>query len=199
MFFQFVVRVYPSFDDQANTIVSDRHKGYILSVMLADFIALVIDARTSQSDTGDQLFRHSMNSSIPELDRVKETYINALPDAVMSYIISIPHQHQFPAARVAEQALMYGRSTNGISEATNSANMRARVRGMDMFNVLVALVSMERARSMENQSTARTLLHQFTDFARKKYAAQEALATKGTVRGRNTLSGSFVFNVNRKT
>lgn len=55
----------------------------------------------------------------------------------------------------------------------NSANMVARIRGMDMFNAVAALVMLERARFIKHQTDAENLRHVFTDFARIKYAEME--------------------------
>ena len=85
-----------------------------------------------------------MSSTLAELERVKSSWISRLPDAAKNYISSIPDELQFPIARVAEGGMMYGTSTNGISESMNAANNPARVRGLDMFNACLKLIDLER-------------------------------------------------------
>ena len=59
----------------------------------------------------------------------------------------MPDEHQYPVASiVSSSAKMYGKSTNGMSEAMNSANRPCRVRGMDLFNAFAKLIEMEKER-----------------------------------------------------
>lgn len=143
-FFEFVCRVFPSLDDHENTIVSDRDKGLIKAFSKTFDNAHGFHCSMHRHGkivgrygkaVGEVYMRCIRALSVPELDRIKRTAVQSPEGKVKDYFLSVSDEQLFPCSRTANGEFMYGRSTNGISEAMNSANMRARVQGMDMFRL----------------------------------------------------------------
>ena len=75
---------------------------------------------------------------------------------------------------------MYGKSTNGMSEAMNSANEPCRVEGLDIYQPFGKLVSLEKRRFDKNLENAETRIHRLSEYARVKYE-QNAIVAEGCV------------------
>ena len=105
-------------------------------------------------------------STLSQLEQRKRKYVFKLPAAAKNYILSVCDELLLPIARIAEGGILYGISTNGISEAMNSANQPARIRGLDMFNDYLRLTTLEQTRSHRNMSERS---HVLTEYARVKY------------------------------
>lgn len=201
-FFTFVTRTHGLLDDQRNTIISDREKGLLhaLNKVFRNAKGFQCSRHRRGNIAGRygraavQAFNECVYAtSSVQLESLKGAAVAFLSLSAKNYILNVIDEHQFPVARVDNGGILYERYTNGISEAMNSANMGARVRGMDMFN---ALVSLERERSLKNQNIARTLRHGLTDFARNKYAEIERQSGATSV---SALTGTVTSTISRKT
>ena len=94
---------------------------------------------------------------------------------------------------------MYGKSTNGMSEAMNSANRPSRVRGMDMFNAYATLIEMEQKRFLSNQSEASSRANLFCEYARIKHEKLEVRRRNCVLINANNSSAVVTNNATRET
>ena len=133
-FFKFIMDHYPDIDHPSITIVSDRDKGLVESIssVLPNFNSFFCTRHRSGNIAGGfggeaaRAFQTAVKASAPsQLEKRKRDYIFKLPVAAKNYIRSVRDELQFPIVRITEGEVMYGTSTNGISEAMTSANQPA--------------------------------------------------------------------------
>ena len=87
--------------------------------------------------------------TIEEIKWKKDKYYKRMIQEDIDYLELVPDHEQYPAARLelAENSVMYQRSSSQIVEAMNNANKRMRVRsGVDLVNATLLLLSMESER-----------------------------------------------------
>ena len=180
-FFQFALEHYPCLNQSTTTIISDRDKGLLHAIDLVLPCASGFYCSMHRSDNigkfGKQakaVYLEAVRAkTMEELNRIKNRKIAHLQQSARNAIYSVIDELQFPIARIVTGAKMYGKSTNGMSEAMNSANRPARVRGLDIFNSFGKLIDLEKRRFDENQMKARARTHRLSEYARLKFVENE--------------------------
>ena len=178
-FFRFSREHYPWLNSSTKTIISDRDKGLLnaLSSVFPNACGFYCARHRAENITkqfgkeAEDAFNAAVSSmTLQQLQDVKQNQIGKLSVRAKAYIYLVQDEMQYPIARVIlGSSKMFGKSTNGMSEAMNSANRPARIRGLDMFNAFAKLIEMEKKRFNANKNDAERRAYPLTEYARKKY------------------------------
>ena len=200
-FFEFVVEHFPMLNSSTKTLISDRDKGLMSSLNTVlhatngffcsnhrrDNIRTVCGAEAANA------YCAAISAqTLGELQTIKEERLAKLHSKARSYINAVPDELQYPLACLVSGGTLYGRSTNGLSEAMNSGNNSARVQGLDMFNAFARLINLERERFIKNVEYGRNRTHRLTEYARTKFLENSKLAENCSVETDNDKSGMIL-------
>lgn len=162
-------------NDSPVTIVFDRDKVSLESIKPELDQSYQFHCSRHRSDNiagiyGSSAFRAYNNAvaarSIPELNKAKSEQINRLQTKAHEYMSRVHDWLQFSIERTSLWGKLYGRSSNGFSEAMHSANSGARVRGLDMFNAFVKPILLEQFCFRNMQMYAKDSSHPLSEKAK---------------------------------
>ena len=184
-FFSFVIEHYPQLNKSTTTIISDKDKGLLAGINSTLPCAAGFHCSLHRKKNIVGKFRTLAGSlytravcavTIEDLEREKKKMDQLLSEKEKRAIFSVPDELQFPISRIVTGAVMYGKSTNGMSEAMNSANEPFRVQGLDIYQAFGKMISLEKHRFDENRRNAEARIHRLSEYARVKYEQNAILA-----------------------